>query len=85
MYKHVHFVPVHQFGSYYLNGIVIDSVESRKDLGIFFNNQLKFHSHTTEVAAKAKRLLGLIRRSFDHLDLDNLFVTLVWHEAILYS
>ena len=35
---------------------------------------------TTEVAAKANHLLGLIRRSFDHLDLDmltNLFVTLV--------
>ena len=64
--KHVHFGPVHQFGPHYLNGIMIDSVES---LSILFDNQLKFHLHTTEVAVKANRLLGLIRRSFDHLDL----------------
>ena len=59
---------------------MIDSVEFQKDLGILFDNQFKFHLHTTEVAAKANHLLGLIRRSFDHLDLDmltKLFVTLV--------
>ena len=77
-YKHVHFGPVHQFGSYYLNGIKIDYVKSQKDLGIFFDHQLKFHLHTTDVAAKANRLLGLIRKSFNYLDLDmlvKLFVT----------
>ena len=30
--KHVHFGPVHHFGSYYFNGIKIDSVESQKNL-----------------------------------------------------
>ena len=47
-------------------------------IGILFDNQLKFHSYTTEVAAKANHLLGLMRRSFNHLDLDmltKLFVT----------
>ena len=33
--KHVHFGPVHQFGSYYLNKT--DNVESQKDLGILFD------------------------------------------------
>ena len=78
--KHVHFGPVHQFGSYYLNGIKIDSVESQKDLGVLFDHQLKFHLRTTNVAAKANRLLGLIRKSFDYLDPDmlvKLFVTVV--------
>ena len=59
---------------------MIDSAESQKDLGILFDNQLKFHLHTTEVAAKANCLLGLIRRSFDHPGLNmltKLFVTLV--------
>ena len=59
---------------------MIDSVGSQKDLGILFDHQLKFHSHTIDVTAKANRLLGLIRRSFDHLDSDmliKLFVTLV--------
>ena len=81
-----HFGSVHQYGPYYLNGLMIESIESQKDLGILFDNQLKFHSHTTEVAAKANRLLGLIRRSFDHLDLDiltNLFVTLM-HPTLEY-
>ena len=55
--QHVHFGPVHQFGLYYLNGIKIDSVESQKDLSILFDHQLKFHLHTTDVAAKANRLL----------------------------
>ena len=59
---------------------MIDSVGSQKDLGILFDHQLKFHSHTIDVTAKVNRLLGLIRRSFDHLDSDmliKLFVTLV--------
>ena len=36
--KHVHFGPVHNYGPYYLNGIVIDSVGSQRDLGILFDN-----------------------------------------------
>ena len=84
--KHVHFGRVDQFGSCYLNGIKIDSVESQKDLGILFDHQLKFHLHTTDVAPKANRLLGLIRRSFDYLDPDmlvKLFVTVV-HPTLEY-
>ena len=65
---------------YYLNGVVIDSVNSQKDLGILFDNQLRFHHHTTTIVAKANRLLGLIKRSFDYLNSDmltKLFVTIV--------
>ena len=46
----------------------------------YFDHQLKFHLHTTDVAAKANRLLGLIRKYFDYLDPDmlvKLFVTIV--------
>jgi len=78
--KHMHFGPSHSFGSYYLNGTTIDSVESQKDQGILFDNQIKFHQHTSNIAAKANRLLGLIKRSFDHLDsnmLTKLFVSIV--------
>ena len=78
--KHIHFGPVHDYGPYYLNGVIIDSVDSQKDLGILFDNQLKFHHHTTTIVTKANRLLGLIKRSFDHLDSDmltKLFVTIV--------
>ena len=43
-----------------MNGIAIDI---QKDL---FDNQWKFHSHTTNTSNKANRLLGLI--IIDHLD-----------------
>jgi len=78
--KHLHFGTEHFIGSFYLNNTVIDSVISHKDLGIIFDNHLKFHNHTTEVTAKANCLLGLIRKSFDYLELDmlvTLFVTIV--------
>ena len=45
-------------------------------MGILFDTQLickyNHHVHTTNIAAKAKRLLGLMKRSFDHLDSDML-------------
>ena len=47
-YKYLHLSP----GSYYLNGISIDSIESHKDLDFLFDYQLKFHYYTTDVAAK---------------------------------
>ena len=78
--KHIHLGPIHGYRPYYLNGVVIDSVDSQKDLGILFDNQLRFHHHTTTIVAKANRLLGLIKRSFDHLNSDmltKLFVTIV--------
>ena len=45
-----------------------------------FVNELKFHYHTIQVTAKANRVLGLIKKSFEYLDstmLMHLFSTLV--------
>ena len=67
----------HQYGTYTLGDTKINSVESNKDLGILFDN---CHQHTTSVAAKANRILGLIKKSFESLDQDmlaRLFKTLV--------
>ena len=75
--KHLHFGIAHRYGSFYLNGVLIESVTSHKDLGI---KHLKFHDHTTEVTAKANCLLGVIKKSFDYLGHDmlvKLFTTLV--------
>ena len=77
---HLHFGPTHSYSSFYLNGTVITSVRSHKDLGNIFDDNLKFHGHTIEVTAKANHLLGLIRKSFDYLEPDvlvKLFVTMV--------
>ena len=67
--KHLHLGPPHHFEAYHINSLVIDSETSHKDLGIQFDNQLKFHEHTSEVNTKANRILGMIKKSFEHLDI----------------
>ena len=37
-------------------GVLLDSVDSYKDLGILFDTGLKFHQHASETAMKAKRV-----------------------------
>ena len=78
---------MHHYGPYYLDGTVIDNIDSYKDLGIILDHQLKFHLHTTEVAAKANRLLGLIKKSFDYLDSDMLtkLFTVFVHPTLEYG
>ena len=73
-----------------LNGTLVDSVTSHKDLGIVFDNHLKFHDHTIEVTAKANRLLGIIRKSFEYLEPDMLVKLFVsygpyWNIVTLYG
>ena len=78
--KHLHFGPAHHYGNYFLNTTVIDTVSSHKDLGILFDNNLRFHGHSTEITTKANRVLGMIKKSFEYLDpgiLTKLFTTLV--------
>ena len=57
--KHLHLGLPHHFVSYHINSLVIDSVRSHKDLGIQFDDQLKFHEHTSEDSTKANRILGI--------------------------
>ena len=57
-----------------------DTVTSHNDLGILFDDKLKFHDHTTKVTTKANRILGMIKKPFEYLDsgmLSKLFTTLV--------
>ena len=48
--------------------IQLDTVDSEKDLGIHVDNKLKFQKHVDIQCKKANRILGLIQRSFTHLD-----------------
>ena len=66
--KHLYFGPAHHNGPYYLNGILIDTVTSHSDLGILFDDQIKFHDCTTQVTTKANQVLGLLKKSFEYLD-----------------
>ena len=42
--------------------------KSEKDLGIIIDSELSFDGHIHEVIKKANRLIGLIKRNFNHLD-----------------
>jgi len=46
--RHLYLGPAHHFGFYYLNNTKIDAY---KGLDVLFDKPLKFHDHTTKVAA----------------------------------
>jgi len=48
---------------------ILPETTEEKDLGIWMDNSLKFSVHAAQAASKANRILGLIRRSFVHLDI----------------
>ena len=41
--------------------------KAEKDLGVIVDSQLNFKDHISQATTKANRILGVIRRSFDHL------------------
>ena len=57
--------PHHQ---YFLNNIPIQNCTEEKDLGVTFDNTLKFKIHMNNIITKANQMLGLIRRYFKNLD-----------------
>ena len=59
--------------------VLFDTVEE-KDLGIWMDSSLKFSVHVAHAAAKANQILGLIRRTFTHMDISlmkQLFISMV--------
>ncbi|XP_076462066.1 uncharacterized protein LOC143294576 [Babylonia areolata] len=55
--------------------IVLEEHEHEKDLGVHVDNKLCFKEHVAKSTAKANRVVGIIRRTFDFLSND-LFVQL---------
>jgi len=53
---------------YTLNNKLVQQVHEERDLGILFDDQLKFHANTSQVVSKANRILALINRYFSSLD-----------------
>ncbi len=56
------------------NYVALTSVDEEKDLGVTFEQNLKFERHITNCVNKAQRTVGLIRRSFDYMDSDMFLV-----------
>ena len=61
--------------TYSLGHSEIEKTTHEKDLGVIVDKQLKFQQHISSSVKKANRKLGLIRRSFTHMDKD-MFLTL---------
>lgn len=53
---------------YTMNNIDLQEVNEEKDLGIIFQNDLKFSQHISGKINKANSILGLISRTFCYLD-----------------
>ena len=49
------------------NSHALASSTAEKDLGVIVDSQLTFKDHIAQATTKANRVLGVIRRSFDHL------------------
>ncbi|KAK7088907.1 hypothetical protein V1264_024561 [Littorina saxatilis] len=48
--------------------ITLEESETEKDLGVLVDNRLSFKGHVAQATAKANKTIGIIRRSFEHLD-----------------
>ena len=50
----------------------LETSQCEKDLGVMVDNELKFSRHVEAQVAKANKILGLIRRSYQFLDKESL-------------
>ena len=72
---------------YKMRETTLKQVKQEKDIGVIVDDQLKFESHIYEKINKANSMMGLIRRSFVHMDEDmfkKLFKALV-HPHLEYA
>jgi len=49
---------------------ILERTKLEKDLGVYTDDQLKFSSHISKVSKTCNNILGIIRRTFHHLDGD---------------
>ena len=58
----------------------ITKTESERDLGVIINKNLKWHEHIQNIVAKANRILGMLKRTFESRDCElwkKLYISLV--------
>ena len=59
---------------YYMDGKAVDNDSCIKDLGVTFQNSLKFDNHINKICATANSRLGIIRNTFHSIDKDGFIV-----------
>ena len=55
---------------YSMQGVVLESTDVEKDLGVHIDNSLSFEHHITETVKKANRVVGMISRYIEYKDKD---------------
>ncbi len=55
---------------YKLEDTSLEYTDTEKDLGITFDNKLKFNSHINIITKKANSVMGIVRKCFRYLDED---------------
>ena len=51
-----------------MDDIILRNFKQEKDIGVIVDDQLKFEDYMYKTIKKANNMMGLIRRSFTHLD-----------------
>ena len=69
--KVMHFGSKNVQANYDMDGIILQNVDNEKDLGVTFQNDLKWNRQCTKTANTANRILGMIKRSFSYLDINS--------------
>ena len=69
---------------YNLNGSILAETKEERDLGVLVDNELNFSKHIRSIVAKANRIIGLIKISFESVEetkdvkmFSNLYNTLI--------
>ena len=62
----LHLGPPHTFGEYTINGSIMVSNGTVRDLGVLVDNRLKFHEQVSTVTKKANRVLAIVHKSFEY-------------------
>ena len=64
----LHLGPLHSYGEYNINVVVVSPSNLVKDLGVLIDNKFKFHNYCSVVASKANRMLAIISKSLQYMD-----------------
>jgi len=66
--KSLHLGSSNQRLTYQMNSQLLEESRNERDLGVYIEEELKFHGYASKTVAKASHLLGLIRATFTCLD-----------------
>ena len=66
----IHFSKKNPQYFYHINGRLLESTSTEKDLGVVISKDLKPKEHIKEIVKKANQTLGMLRRTFVHIDKD---------------